>query len=253
MRSLIAALCLSLLSTASLADQSATVFPPDDCARGTSGLISWRIGDSTTRCKSGQDVLKLALPNCAANQQVSFDGSAFVCEDKIDGPSPCEDGQVLTYTANGFICVAKNLNIPQCKADQFLTYNGTGFQCASTKAIEYPHCAAGQVVSSDGTKLTCVDPPTLPPTNGAPQLYQVSCAGDNYRWGCLKINTQTGETCRNFPNGNIYDCLPPPSKKPPQPIGTYSVSCAFYGSSSQLCAIINTQTGKVCVDNGCIP
>lgn len=253
MRFLIAALCLSLLSEACLA-QSATVFPPDDCTSSISGLISWRIGDSTTRCKSGQDVLRMALPNCGANQQVIYDGSSFICEDKSTGPSPCDDGQVLTYTTSGYICVAKGQAVPQCKGDQFLTYNGAAFQCASIKSMELPRCGTGQMLSSDGNKFICVDAPS---TSSSLGRYQISCAGGVYSTsrGCAKINTQTGSVCMTTGLGaSVSECLPGPISGPSKPVGTYQVSCqALAVQPFFLCTKMNTQTGATCDDPNCTP
>jgi len=58
-----------------------TLFPPADCSAQEPRAIVWRDTDSATRCITGQDLLKLALPGCKAGQQVVFDGSAFVCKD----------------------------------------------------------------------------------------------------------------------------------------------------------------------------
>ncbi|MEI9803523.1 MAG: hypothetical protein WDN48_02370 [Pseudolabrys sp.] len=77
-------LIASLLSaTAQAAEPQGAymLFPPADCSAKELRIVAWRDGDSTTRCASAQDILKLALPGCKAGQQVIFDGNAFVCKD----------------------------------------------------------------------------------------------------------------------------------------------------------------------------
>lgn len=77
-------LCFMIFSTsAAFADSSnVTVFPPvtmenKECTAGEMRVLSWANGNKSTMCLSGQEVLKLAIPNCLEGQQVVFDGVKF--------------------------------------------------------------------------------------------------------------------------------------------------------------------------------
>jgi hypothetical protein len=172
MRALILACLFSFFADSAFASgQNATVFPPSDCVAGTESVLSTYYGGgsdfSSTKCKTGQDVMKLAIPNCGEDQQVVFQSGAFTCENKPALPASCGTGEVLTYNANGFVCVKVGESVPTCAADQFLTYNGTTFQCASTKQVSIPTCTSDQVVKADGNQLYC---DTLPSQSGKMML-----------------------------------------------------------------------------------
>jgi hypothetical protein len=119
------------------------------------------IDGSNTFCDSGQDILSSALlPGCTANQQVIFDGSKFVCEDKTSVPT-CPDNQVLTFlSGTGFTCVNANAQVPTCTANQFLTYSNNTFQCANVQQITWPTCGPNQVGSFNGSAPVCIDNPS---------------------------------------------------------------------------------------------
>jgi len=131
-------------------------FPPDHCSAGAPFMAWTGVDGSNTFCDSGQDILSSALlPGCAANQQVIFDGSKFVCEDKQAVPT-CPDNQVLTFLSGpGFTCVNANATVPTCTANQFLTYSNGAFQCANVQQITIPECAANEVVTAHGGQLVC--------------------------------------------------------------------------------------------------
>jgi hypothetical protein len=76
-------LLAALLSAPALAAEhqgSYILFPPADCSAKELRVVVWRDGDSTTRCTTAQEILKLALPGCKSGQQVIFDGNAFACK-----------------------------------------------------------------------------------------------------------------------------------------------------------------------------
>jgi len=82
MRALILACLFSFFAASAFASgQNATVFPPSDCVAGTESVLSTYYGGgsdfSSTKCKTGQDVMKLAIPNCGEDQQVVFQSGAF--------------------------------------------------------------------------------------------------------------------------------------------------------------------------------
>ena len=81
--------------------------------------------NGNTYCRSGQDVMRNAIPVCAADQIVSFNGSAFYCKNsEIELPT-CPPGASLTSDGASISC-AQQLTLPTCAADQVLTVsNGT--------------------------------------------------------------------------------------------------------------------------------
>lgn len=175
-------LALAAAPSAVLASSSSKFFPPsnkDACGLRAS-ILSW-YGEgndvecldgqtflrNTIECADGQSVVKsgsqfvckspIELPACAANEVLTFDGTAYTCVHS-DIPT-CPSDQVLSYNGTGFICVTKSASIPTCAADQFLTYNGTSFQCANTQKLTLPVCSSNQMVVSDGTSLKCAAVP----------------------------------------------------------------------------------------------
>ena len=171
MRILLTALCCAFLASSAHASGLATnfrAFPPDNCSTSSPFMAFTGADGSNTFCDSGQDIFMNALPGCAANQQVVFNGSKFVCKDAANVPT-CPAGQVLTFlSGSGFTCVNGNASVPTCGKNQFLTYSNNTFQCATVSNLTLPVCGKGQVVTSDGTQLTCVD-------GGAPQQQLASC------------------------------------------------------------------------------
>ena len=185
-RLLITSLCLIISMASTLyAIDNATVFPPvtkenSECGNDQLRVISWAKGANSTICLTGQEVLTLAIPTCAANQQVVYDGSKYICrspktiptctsgqylsfngsdyECKSNTPPPtCSASQVLTYDGSSYVCTERNDNIPVCTADQFLTYNGSSYQCASTKKQNFEistqevTCPVGYYGASDNS------------------------------------------------------------------------------------------------------
>jgi hypothetical protein len=55
------------------------LFPPANCSATELRIIVWQDGASSTRCATGQQILRLALPGCKAGQHVEFNGDDFVC------------------------------------------------------------------------------------------------------------------------------------------------------------------------------
>jgi hypothetical protein len=179
MASLFYALLFAILFTSPALAEGGRAFPPDNCSSGNPFMAFDGVETGgNTYCINGQSVLSNALPGCAPNQQVIFDGTAFVC--KAGGTPPncaagefltftngnygcastsvptCAANQVLTYNGSAFVCVAKSASIPTCAASEFLTYNGTSFQCAATQNLTLPSCGAGEVLTSSGGNLACV-------------------------------------------------------------------------------------------------
>jgi len=155
MRILLLALLCAAFALPAHAD-GGRAFPPDFCSEASPFMSFTALDGANTECRSGQDVLKNALPNCTPGQQVSFDGSGFTCENKPDVPA-CATNEVLTYTGNSYLCVKRTDSVPTCATGQYLTYNGSTYQCVSVTVPALPVCGAGQVVTSDGTQLTCVN------------------------------------------------------------------------------------------------
>jgi hypothetical protein len=147
----------------SAAEAKNVAFPPDNCSLA-SPFMSFN-GPSTnenTYCSDGQFVLKNAIPECAADQIVSFDGSKFFCKTVATNFPVCTVDQVITYTKDGWECVSKtSQTVPTCAAKQFLTYNSTAFQCADLPALtsSVPTCGANQFLTYNGTTFQCADAP----------------------------------------------------------------------------------------------
>ena len=150
MRTIFAAALITLSLATNLAQADGRAFPPDNCTAESPFMAFTGVDGSNTFCNSGQDVLSNALPDCQANQQVAFDGTRFVCENK-PAPPVCTANQVLTYTASGFVCVTKGAEVPTCTANELLTYNGDAFQCAAGPSNGRP-CGQAQV---DGFRTHC--------------------------------------------------------------------------------------------------
>lgn len=172
------------------ADTYTTVFPPVTTANAACGpdqlrVLSWADGAPSTICLTGQEVLRLAIPTCSADNQVVFDGEKYVCRaptsiptctDKqylsfdgasyacksLEAPPTCTSSQVLTTTAEGYACVERTDQVPICTGDQFLTYNGSSFQCAAAPRSEPPTCGAQQYVTSINGTLGCADLAAIP-------------------------------------------------------------------------------------------
>lgn len=168
-----------------LATDNSTVFPPvtlqnQACGSDQLRVISWSAGSASTICLTGQEVLNLAIPTCSANQQVTYDGTNFVCrstariptctsgqyltyngntyECKSSSPPPtCLASQVLTYDGTTYSCVDRSESIPACASNEFLTYNGQSYQCAASSQVSVPTCGPHQVVTADGKQFTCRD------------------------------------------------------------------------------------------------
>ena len=164
-------------------------FPPDNCTTGSPFMAFTGVDGSNTFCNSGQDILLNALPSCGVNQQVIFDGSKFICEDKAIAPI-CAADQVLSYSQGGFVCVTKGSSVPTCEADQFLTYNGSGFQCAnapqSTQAGTWAgHCMNGWGgVDQVGTPIAPAYYDPAPKTGDPTENAHAASHGWQQRKGC---------------------------------------------------------------------
>lgn len=173
-----------------LADSpNTTVFPPvttdnQECAAGEMRVLSWARGNRSTMCLTGQEVLKLAIPNCLQGQQVAFDGVSFLCQSEATIPTcgeresltydgarytcraqsipTCAASQVLTSSNGDFVCIERGDRLPACGAAQFLTFNGTAYQCADIQQTQIPNCGANQYVTSFGGVLGCADLARIP-------------------------------------------------------------------------------------------
>jgi hypothetical protein len=197
---------IAMASPAMAASDNATVFPPVtkdnlECGNDQLRVISWAKGALSTICLTGQEVLTLAIPSCAANQQVVYDGSKYICrsptsiptctgsqylsfngseyECKSNTPPPtCTASQVLTYNGSGYVCIERTDSIPVCSSGYFLTYNGTNYQCAKNQEVAIPECAADQVLKGIGGKLVCMKMDAASPNVGWVKLPAFTpCAG----------------------------------------------------------------------------
>ena len=177
MRNVISAsgiLFLAIIATSfqSFAADQSIVFPPDDCSSAAPGLMSWRIGDTATRCKTGQDVLKLAIPGCTEGQLVVKRGHDFVCET----PPTCPTNFFLNYADFHFICAP--VALPKCTSGEFLTStDGLSFACATVKT-----CKPNWTTTGVGT---CSEPCD----GGTQDVYQSDGCG-NTRTESQACNTQ---------------------------------------------------------------
>jgi hypothetical protein len=120
-------LCLGFDASA-LADGK--VFPPDNCSATKPFMAFNGVADNgNTYCSSGQDIFHNAIPACAPDQIVAYDGTQFYCTDNTLNPPTCAPGEVLTS-------------------------NGSSFQCTATLTV--PTCGPGEVLTGSGGTLTCV-------------------------------------------------------------------------------------------------
>jgi hypothetical protein len=144
MRPGIAGLIVGLLvfwtHTAS-ADES-LVFPPynlTECAAGGAEFLGWFNGAPGTLCRSGQDILGNALPDCKDGQKVVKDHGKFVCKDDI--PACGADEYLAPDNQGGLKCAKVKLScrtveargvgpnyvsVAECDDDEFVL-NGGGY------------------------------------------------------------------------------------------------------------------------------
>jgi hypothetical protein len=161
-------LCIGLAALALAQNAtSGRAFPPDNCS-GTNPFMAFN-GVATggnTYCINGQSVLSNALPGCAPNQQVIYDGTSFICQDP-----------------------GSDLNIPACGAGQFLTYNGTSFSCGSTNVPAGGGSSTTTVVYQPG--MWCGSALAVcngPGSNNASYRYRVPCQGSNLSVSCSNVD-----------------------------------------------------------------
>ena len=94
-------LCLGLGASA---HADGRVFPPDNCSTANPFMAFNATPDSNTYCINGQNVMRNAIPVCAADQIVSFNGSAFYCRNSEIELPVCAPGQVLTSNGASISC-----------------------------------------------------------------------------------------------------------------------------------------------------
>jgi hypothetical protein len=110
------------------------VFPPDNCSTSSPFMAFSAIEGSNTYCTNGQDIFHNAIPACAADQIVAFNGASFYCKSAADAPPNCGPNQVLTFANDAYACVAAgegNLTIPSCSPPQVLTGSGGSLTCTT--------------------------------------------------------------------------------------------------------------------------
>ena len=123
---------------ASTAQAANVAFPPDNCTP-LNPFMSFKGTDTNenTYCSNGQSVLKNALPQCAADQVVVFDGSLFICKTETVSYPTCEPNEFLTY--NGASLECRDPSVPSvCAEGQVITYTIMGWQCVSRENV--PTC-----------------------------------------------------------------------------------------------------------------
>lgn len=177
MLKLLAALFCVVLASSAHADGRA--FPPDNCTTGSPFMAFTGVDGSNTFCNSGQDIFKSALPNCAAGQQITYDGAQFTCENKPDVPA-CAADQVLTFTGNSYLCIKRTDTIPTCATGQYLTYNGSSYQCVSVQVPVIPTCADGQTLTGSNGHLVCTSSPAVADTRTMQDVTSNRAFGTTY-------------------------------------------------------------------------
>jgi hypothetical protein len=131
---------------------NSTVFPPDHCSANELRVIAWRDSAPSTYCVSGQEVLRLALPNCGDGERVVYRYGRQVV------------GSVVASGSGSFGCEADASYLPTCSEDERLTSDGEKLackpisgECTSCSAAHYPTCGTDEVLTSlNGATLACV-------------------------------------------------------------------------------------------------
>jgi hypothetical protein len=89
------------------------VFPPDNCSTANPFMAFNGVADNgNTYCSSGQDIFHNAIPTCAPDQIVAYNGTEFYCTDNTLNPPTCAPGEVLTGSGGSFTCVAQSSGSP---------------------------------------------------------------------------------------------------------------------------------------------
>jgi hypothetical protein len=65
---------------ATVADHSATVFPPAECSSTYQRIVTWMTGSTTTYCKSLDKLLRETFSHCANGQALVKEDGRFVCK-----------------------------------------------------------------------------------------------------------------------------------------------------------------------------
>ena len=107
MRGIIISLLLAVALFTQNASADGRAFPPDNCSITSPFMAFTAVDGSNTYCNSGQDVFLNALPNCLADQQVTFDGAQFICKAAPTLPA-CGANEVLSSNGTQFVCVTNN-------------------------------------------------------------------------------------------------------------------------------------------------
>jgi hypothetical protein len=169
--------------------------------------------NANTKCKTGQEVLNLAIPTCNAGQVVSYNGTAFYCKTEVNVPTctagefltfngttytcqstgvaTCGQNQVLTFNGASYFCVNRTDAIPVCGPNQFLTYNGA-YSCATVTVPTIPNCPANYYVTGNGSTLYCAALPGVP-NCGANEV--VKANGGNYYCDAAPSSSPSGTIC----------------------------------------------------------
>ena len=179
---LLIALCTT--SGTAMATNQSTVFPPmtmdhKECGEDQLRVLSWSKGVSSTICLTGQEVLAIALPNCADGQQVIKRGTTFMCE-------------------------TTSLSIPSCTKDQRVNARDGKLICETDPATGDPNDGGSYVVSDSNGACSR----TNWKTNAC------SCPAD-YKPVFMSSTSsafegvgQEGWTVIHIPGVSTYQCIP---------------------------------------------
>ncbi|MBY6240037.1 hypothetical protein [Methylosinus sp. Sm6] len=124
--------CSIIAASSAFAASNTTIFPPvkwgtdqwpatgdPECA------ITYEAGKSSTICRTGQQVMKLALPDCAVGQVVTYTASGFECSTAPAITLSCPTGKVLTgIDNNNPVCTDMTAGGASCQTPNGEMLNG---------------------------------------------------------------------------------------------------------------------------------
>lgn len=197
----------ALASLPAFAQSGAVVFPPADCSSDEERAITWKDGSRTTHCRTMQQVVKMAIPDCRPNQYVAVNGRGeFHCRDFPN----CGAGEVLTSNDSSgtreFHCMP---GMPHCSNGQYVVYHQEKYICRSLPACDDDSYVYAQPGSGGLVQLKCRSLFDSIPTCDSNQVLTardkrfvcVNRNGDNDNAnGC---NVEKGNLCGN---GGMVNC-----------------------------------------------
>lgn len=133
----------------------AVMFPPqttdgDACGSDQLRIMSWASGMPSTKCLTGQEVLKLAIPTCANNEEVVYKNNVFVCKSRVP---TC----TVRYATSATKVACGMVSEVQCESSEFLMTGGIIVSNASGQMSSPLVNGAGKIIGwsisvlNDGT------------------------------------------------------------------------------------------------------